>query len=99
MRSRTMAIDPSLISFLVVPCSRSRSLHLIQQLPRFTQQHPNLPSPGDCILGEQAVLARVLVCPRRAGSLGAAVHAAAFVAVHRRRAARATGAGFSVATW
>src|SRR6185295_19609534 len=73
---------------------RSHSLHLFQQLPCFTQQRPNLPSFGDRISGEQAVLARVPVCPWRAGSLCAAVHAAALLAVHGRRAARAAGAGF-----
>ena len=48
-------------------CER-HSLHPFQQLPRFTQQRLNLPSLGDRIPGEQAVLVRVLVCPWRAGS-------------------------------
>src|SRR4029079_12831537 len=74
------------------------SLHLLQQLPRFTQQRLNLPSLGDRTPGEAAVLARVLICPRRAGPLCAAMHAAALSAVHRRRAARAIGTGFGATT-
>src|SRR2546429_8497257 len=80
------------------PLCESQSLHLFQQLPRFTQQRLNLPSLGERIPGEQAVLARVLVCPWRAGSLRTAVHAAALLAVHRRRAARAAGTGFGATT-
>jgi hypothetical protein len=49
---------------------RNQSLHSIEQ--RFTQQRLNLPALGDGIPGEQAVLARVLVCLWRAGSLCAA---------------------------
>ena len=67
----------------VAPCE-SQSFHLLQQLPRFTQQRLNLPSLGDRIPGEQAVLARVLVCPWRAGSRCAAVHAASLPAAHGR---------------
>jgi hypothetical protein len=77
---------------------RNRSLHLFQQLPRFTQQRLNLPSLGDRIPGEQAMLARVLVRLWRAGSQRAAVHGAALLAVHRRRAAGVTGLGFRAAT-
>src|SRR5258708_30331135 len=44
----------------------TNSLHLFQQLPRFSQQRLNLPLLGDRIPGEPAVLARVLVCPWRA---------------------------------
>jgi hypothetical protein len=36
----------------------SQSLHPFQQLPRVTQQRPNLPSLGDRIPAEQAVRAR-----------------------------------------
>src|SRR3954451_21775073 len=76
----------------------SQSLHLTQQLPRVTQHRPNLPSLGDRLPGEQAVLARVLVCLWRAGSLRASVHAAAPLAVYRRRAARTAGSGFGATT-
>jgi len=44
----------------------TNSLHLLQQLPRFPQQRLNPLSLGDRIPGEQAVLARVPVCPSRA---------------------------------
>src|SRR5262249_40367792 len=74
------------------------SFHLFQQLPRFTQQRPYLPSLGDRIPREQAVLARLLVCRWRAGSLCAAMHAAAILAVHRRRAARIAGTGLGATT-
>ena len=74
--------------------SDGQSLHLIQQLPRFTQQPLNPPSLGDRIFGEQAVRARVLVCLWRAGTSCTTVHAAALLAVHRRRAACAAGTGF-----
>jgi probable addiction module antidote protein len=77
----------------------NQSLHLFQQLPRFPQQHLNLPSLGECTPGEQAVLARVPVCCWRAGSRCATVHAAARFAAHRRRAARAAAAGFGATTW
>ncbi len=75
-----------------------QSLHLLQQLPRFTQQGLNPLSLGDRVAGEQAVLARVLVSPWRAASRRAAVHAAALFAAHRRRAARAAGTDFCPAT-
>src|ERR1700722_17760509 len=78
--------------------AKSQSLHLPQQLPRLSQQRPYLPSLGDRIPGEQAVLARVLVCPWRAGSRCAAVHAAALSAAHRRRTARAAATGFGATT-
>src|SRR5882757_939462 len=58
------------------PC-QNRSFHLLQQLPRFIQQGLNLLALRDRVLGEQAVLARVLVSPRRAGFRRTAVHAAA----------------------
>src|SRR5882724_4603306 len=74
------------------------SFHLLQQLPRFAQQRLNPPLPGDRVPGEQAVLARVLVSPWRAGFRRTAVHAAAPFAAHRRRAARAAGADFCAAT-
>ena len=73
------------------------SSHRLEQLPRFAQQGPNPPSLGGRVLGEQAVLARVLVSPWRAASWRAAVHAAALFAAHRRRAARAAGSGFCAA--
>jgi hypothetical protein len=52
--------------FIVAPSSaktdrKIRSLHLLQELPRFAHQGLNLPSLGDRVPGEQAVLARVLV--------------------------------------
>lgn len=75
-----------------------RSLHLFQQLPRFTQQHLNLPSLSDRVPAEHPMLASVPVCLRRAGSLCAAVHAAALLPVHRRRAARAAGARLGATT-
>src|SRR6266852_4730292 len=74
------------------------SSHRLEQLPRFAQQGPNPPSLGGRVLGEQAVLARVLVSPWRAASWRAAVHAAALFAAHRRRAARAAGTDFCPAT-
>src|SRR6202043_3107918 len=77
---------------------KAPSLHPLQQLPRFTQQRPNLPSLGDCVPGEQTVLARVLVCPWRSGSLSTAVHAAALFATHRRRAACAAETGLGATT-
>src|SRR5882757_4274425 len=77
---------------------QNRSLQLLQQLPRFTQQGPNLPSLGDCVLCEQAVLARVLVSLGRAGFQRAAVHAAASLAAHHRRAARSAGSDPGAAT-
>lgn len=85
----------SLASLCLQSVRQAPSLHLFQQLPRFPQQRLNPPSLGDRIPREQPVLARVLVCPWRAGSRCAAVHAAALLAVHRRRAARvaATGSG------
>src|SRR3981081_3015003 len=75
-----------------------QSLHLLQQLPRVTQQGLNLLSLGDRVPGVQAVLARVLVSPWRAGSRRTAVHAAALFAAHRRRAARSAGTDFCDAT-
>src|SRR3984957_394354 len=78
---------------------RAPSLHLLKQLPRFTQQRLNSPSLGDRIPGEPAVLARVSVCLWRGGSRGAAVHAAALPAVHRRRAARAAATGLGATAW
>jgi hypothetical protein len=77
---------------------RNRSFHRLQKLPRFAQQGLNPPSFGYRFPGEQAVLAGVLVCPWRAGSRRAAVHAAALFAAHRRRAAQAAGAGPGAAT-
>src|SRR5262249_41153654 len=77
---------------------KPRSLHLLKQLPRFPQQRLNLLSLGDRIPREQTVLARVLVCPWRAGSRCAAVHAATLLAVHRRRAARVAAAGLGATT-
>src|SRR5229473_134900 len=50
----------------------NKSFHLLQQLPRFTQQGLNPLSLGDRVAGEQAVLARVLVSPWRAASRRAA---------------------------
>ena len=77
---------------------RNRSFHRLQKLPCFAQQRLNAPSPGDRVLSEQAVPARVLVCPWRAGSRRTAVHAAALSAAHRRRAARSAEADFCAAT-
>jgi len=74
------------------------SPHLLQQLPRFNQELPNPPSLGDRIPREATVLPRVLVCPWRAGSRCAAVHAAALPAAHRRRAARAAATGSGATT-
>ena len=76
----------------------THSLHFLQQLPRFTQKRPNLSSFGDRFPCEQAMRARVLVCLWRAGSLCAAVHAAALPAVHRWRAARVAGTCFGTTT-
>lgn len=75
-----------------------KSFHLLQQLPRFTQQHPDLLALGDRFPREQSVPARVPVSPRGAGPRRTAVHAAAPLAAHRRRAARSAGAGFCAAT-
>jgi hypothetical protein len=75
-----------------------RSFDRLQQLPRFTQQIPNLLALGDRVAGEQAVPARVPVSPWCAGSRRTAVHPAAPLAAHRRRAARSAGADFCAAT-
>ncbi len=72
-------------------------LQSFQQTPRLTQQIPNPPSLGNRIPGEHTVLACVLVCLWRAGLRIAAMHAAALPAAHRRRTARAAGAGFGAA--
>lgn len=77
---------------------RKPSLHTLQHLPRLTQQYQNLPSLRDRIPAEQSVLVRVPVRPRRAGSLGTAVHAAARLAVHGMRPARAAAAGLGATT-
>ena len=74
------------------------SFHLLQQLPRFTQQRPNLLPLGDRIPCEQAMPARVVVSLWRSGARRTAVHAAAPFAAHRRRAARPAGADFGAAT-
>src|SRR5437016_13102713 len=55
------------------------SLHRSQQFSRFTQQVLNPPSFGDRLRSEQAVLARVLISPRRAGPRRSTVHAAALL--------------------
>src|SRR5438105_3665942 len=77
---------------------RARSFHLLQKLPRVSQQSLNPLSLGDRFPGEQAVLARVPVSLWRAGFWYAAVHAAAPLAAHRRRTARCAGADFGAAT-
>ena len=77
---------------------RTKSLHLLQQLPRLAQQGLNLFSLGDCGLREAAVLARIPVSPGRAAIRRSAVFAAAPFAVHRRCAARFPAAGFGAAT-
>src|SRR5205814_10611329 len=76
----------------------TRSFHRLQKLPRVSQQGLNPPSLGDCELCEQAVLARVLVSPGRAGARRAAVHAAAPFTAYGRRAARSAGADPGAAT-
>jgi hypothetical protein len=63
---------------------RAKSFQLVQQLPRVSQNGLNPLSLGDCISGEQAVLARVLVSPWRAGFWRTAAHAAAPFAAHKR---------------
>ena len=88
---------PVLQADRLIAC-QNRSFDLLQQLPRFAQQVSNLPALGDRLLREQAVLARVLVSPWRAGFQRAAVHAATPFAAHRRRAARSAGADFRAAT-
>src|SRR4051812_628636 len=75
-------LAPTVITCGVRPCE-SKSLHLFQQFPRFAQQIPYLLSLGDLIPREQAVLARVPVVSRCAGSRRTAVHAAALFAAHR----------------
>src|SRR5215213_8261219 len=77
---------------------RTQSLHRLQQLPRLTQQIPNLLALRNRVPREQAVPPRVLVSLLTSGSLRAAVHAAAFLAAHRLRAARSSGAGSCSAT-
>lgn len=77
---------------------QERSLHPLQHLPCLPQQRPYLPPLFDRLPGKQAVLARVPVCPWRARSLCAAVHAATPIAAHRRRAARAAARGLNAAT-
>jgi hypothetical protein len=69
---------------------RKQSFHRLQQFPRVTQQVLNLLAPGDRVAGEQAVPARVLVSPRRAGSR-TAVRAAAPFTAQRRLAAGSAG--------
>ena len=76
----------------------TRSLHLFQHPPRFTHQRLNLPSLGNRIPAEPAMLSRALICLWRAGSRCTTVHAAALPAVYRRRAARAAGTGFGATT-
>jgi hypothetical protein len=75
------------------PNGKAASLHSLQQLPRFTQQRLDPPTLGDRIPAEHPMLARILIRPWRAGPRCAPVHAAALFAAHRRRVARATGAG------
>jgi hypothetical protein len=77
---------------------KTRSRHRPNQLPRFSQQQLDLPSLGDGILGEQAMLAGVPVCSWRTGSPGAAMHAAAPLAMNCRRTAAATATGPGAAT-
>ena len=72
--------------------ARTSSVQLLQQLPCVSQQGLNSLSLGDRVSGEQAVPARVLVCPWCAGSRRTAVHAAVPFAAHRRRAARSAAA-------
>ncbi|MGX1346856.1 hypothetical protein AB7M49_000432 [Bradyrhizobium elkanii] len=59
---------------------------------------PHLPSLFDRISGEEAVLARVPGRPWRPDPLVPPVHAAARLAVHRRRTARTAAAGLCAAT-
>src|SRR6266850_1473815 len=74
--------------------SRATSFQRLQQLPRVSQQGLNLLALGDRVPGEEAMLARVLVPPRRARFRRSAVHEAAPFAAYRRRAARSAGADF-----
>ena len=76
-----------------------KSSHRLQQLPCFTQQIPNPLALRNGVVGEQAVPARIVVSFLCARALRSAVHAAARLAAHRRRAARSAGAGFGAATW
>jgi len=65
--------------------SLPKSFHLVPQLPRFTQQGPNLLSLGDGVPCEQAALVRVLISAWRTGVRRTDVHAAARLAAQRRR--------------
>ncbi len=76
----------------------NRSFHRLEQLPRFAQQRLNLLALRDRVPSEQAMLARVLVSPWRAGFRRTAVHAAALLAAHCRRAARSAAADSCAAT-
>ena len=80
------------------PCN-GKSSHRPHQLPCFTQQIPNLPAFGNRVAGKKAVPARIAVSFLSARASPAAVHAAARLAAHRRRAARPARACFGAATW
>jgi hypothetical protein len=60
------------VSIVAPSFCENRSIHRVQELPRFAQQGLNPLSLGDRVPGEQAVLARVAVAPWRAGPRRAA---------------------------
>lgn len=68
-------------------------LQLVQQCQCLAQQVPDRAAFCKPVLCKYAMLPRIPVAPRRAGSCRAAVHAAARLAVHGRRAAKASAAG------
>src|SRR2546430_14018592 len=72
---------------------------LPQELPRFIKHHRDLPSLGAGIPGEQPMLARIPVSPRRAGSRRTAVHTASRLVVRGRRTTAAAAAGAGAAAW
>jgi hypothetical protein len=70
-------------TFSAAATCETQSPHFIQQLSRLTQQRLNLPSLGDRIPGEQAMLACVPVRFWRPAPLCTAMHTAALPSVHR----------------
>ena len=65
---------------------RAKSFHLLQQLPRVSQQVLNPFALADRVPSEPAVLERIPVSLVPAGFSRTAVHAAAPFAAHRNRA-------------
>ena len=70
-----------------------RSLDVLQQLPRPSDQRLNLFPLFNRALREKTVLERILVLFRRARTRCAPMHSTTLLAGHRRRAARLAGAG------